>query len=450
MLKGYFIHNAVIINEDKRFTGCLKMTGALIEAIYEGEPRADEQLENHTVINAGGFWLIPGAIDDQVHFRDPGLTWKGDLYSEPKAAVAGGVTSFMEMPNTVPGAVTHSLLADKYVIAAEKSLANFSFYIGATNNNLDQLLRTDPKTVCGVKIFMGSSTGDLLVDNESALEDIFREVKLLIAVHCEDDSVIKENAEQARLQYDGFVPMSLHSHIRSEEACYRSSAHAVEMATRLNTRLHILHISTARELDLFRNDIPSVEKRITTEACVHHLWFSDADYSSKGSLIKWNPAIKTAADREALQEAVRSGKIDVLATDHAPHTLEEKQKSYFQCPSGGPLVQHALPALFELCRKGVFTPELIVRKYSHAVADLFQIAKRGYLRPGYYADVVLIDPDRPQIVRENSLLYKCGWSPFTGQTFNTAVSRTFVNGNLVYNEGQFDETNKGMRLLFER
>ncbi len=450
MPKGYFIHNATIINEDKRFTGCLKMTGQLIEAIYEGAPRKEENLRNHTVIDAKGFWLIPGAIDDQVHFREPGLTWKGDLYTEPKAAIAGGITSYMEMPNTIPSATTQSLLADKYVIASEKSLANYSFYMGTTNSNLDQLLKTDPRTVCGIKIFMGSSTGDMLVDNPSSLENIFKEVSLLIAVHCEDDPLIKINAAKVRTEFGDAVPMKMHPLIRSEEACYRSSSKAIEMATRFNTRLHILHISTARELELFRNDIPSIEKRITAEACVHHLWFSDLDYERKGAFIKWNPAIKRIEDRDAIRAGLLNGKIDVLATDHAPHTLEEKRKSYFDCPSGGPLVQHALPALFELCKQGIFTPELVVRKYAHAVADLFKIHKRGYLREGYFADVVLINPDHPELVKENELYSKCGWSPFTGTTFNSTISKTFVNGNLVYDEGVFDESNNGMRLTFDR
>jgi dihydroorotase len=450
MSKGYFIHNATIINEDKRFVGCLKITGAFIESIYEGTIHPEENLKNHQVIDAQGYWLIPGAIDDQVHFRDPGLTWKGDLYTEPKAAVAGGVTSYMEMPNTVPGAVTQALLADKYVIAAEKSLANYSFYLGTTNSNLDQLLKTDPKTVCGIKIFMGSSTGDMLVDDNHALADIFREVKMLIALHCEDDNLIKANALLAREQYGEQVPFTLHSTIRNAEACYSSSSKAVELANRFDTRLHILHISTEKELSLFRNDIPSSQKRITTEACIHHLWFEEADYLTKGAWIKWNPAIKSHRDREAIREAVINGKIDVLATDHAPHSIEEKKNTYFNCPSGGPLVQHALPALFELCLQGVFTPELVVRKYAHAVADLFQVHKRGYLREGYFADVVLINPNQSQLVTEASLLYKCGWSPFTGTRFNSVVSRTFVNGNLVYDEGVFDETNKGMRLSFDR
>lgn len=450
MAKGYFIFNALIINEDKRFIGCLKTRGEFIEDVYEGLKKVDEDLSGFTSIDAQGFYLIPGAIDDQVHFREPGLTWKGDLYTEPKAAVAGGVTSFMEMPNTVPGAVTLELLEDKYSIASEKSLANYSFYMGTSNSNLEQLLAINPQTVCGVKIFMGSSTGDMLVDNSETLKSIFKEVKMLIALHCEDDNLIKENMIQARAKFGDNIPFTEHAIIRSEEACYASSSKAIELATRFNTRLHILHISTARELELFRNDIPSSQKQITSEACVHHLWFTDADYTTKGSFIKWNPAIKSLHNREAIREAVKSGKIDVLATDHAPHSLEEKKQSYVLCPSGGPLIQHALPVLFELCQQGVFTPELIVRKYAHAVADMFQIKKRGYIRKGFYADIVLINPNKPTIVTEESLLYKCKWSPFTGETFHSSVSRTFINGNLVFNDGFFDESHKGMRLQFER
>jgi dihydroorotase len=450
MPKGYFIKNALIINENRRFIGCLKVTGEFIESIYEGEPEPQEFLKNHIVIDGAGLWLMPGMIDDQVHFREPGLTHKGDLYTEPKAAVAGGITSYMEMPNTVPSAVTQRLLADKYVIANEKSLANYSFYIGAANTNLDQLLKTDPKTVCGVKIFMGSSTGDLLVDDKDALIAIFKEVKLLIATHCEDDPMIKTQMAKARSEYGDAVPMRLHPLIRSEEACYKSSSEAIELATKYDTRLHILHISTARETQLFRNDIPSVQKRITAEACVHHLWFTDDDYATKGGFIKWNPAIKTTEDRAAIREALKSGRIDVLATDHAPHTLEEKRNSYFQCPAGGPLVQHALPALLELCFQGVFNPELVVQKFAHSVADLFQIKKRGYLRPGYFADLVLVNPDNLQQVKQSNLYYKCGWSPFLGSTFHSSIDKTFVNGNLVYNQGIFDESHTGMRLEFER
>jgi len=450
MPKGYLVHNALIINENKRFIGCLKTNGLVIESIYEGTISESEQTKGYEIIDAKGNYLIPGAIDDQVHFREPGLTAKGDLYTEPKAAVAGGITSYMEMPNTNPPAVTQNLLADKYVIAQHKSLANYSFYMGTTNSNLDELLKTDPKQVCGVKIFMGSSTGDMLVDSNAALNNIFSEVKMLIALHCEDDPMIKIEADKARAIYGEKVPFSMHPQIRNTEACYASSCRAIERAAKYDTRLHILHISTAKEISLFRNDIPLSQKRITAEACVHHLWFCDEDYEKKGSLIKWNPAIKTANDRAAIREAVINGKIDVLATDHAPHTIEEKRNTYFNCPSGGPLVQHALPALFELVSQGVFTPELIVQRYCHAVADMFQVSKRGYLREGYFADFVILKPNNPTKVNADLLYYKCGWSPFDGDTFSTTVEKTFVNGHLVYNDGTFDESQKGMRLTFER
>lgn len=447
---GYLIQNALIINEGKRFTGCIKIQGKLIESVYEGVPRPEDKAQGCTIIDASGKWVIPGAIDDQVHFREPGLTHKGDLYTEPKAAVAGGITSFMEMPNTRPSATTQDLLAAKYVIAAEKSLANYSFFIGASNSNLEDVLLTDPKNVCGVKVFMGSSTGDLLVDNQTALENLFRECKLLIALHCEDDLMIKQNAENHKKIYGENIPPEFHPVIRNEEACYKSSSLAVELATKYNTRIHILHISTAKELSLFRNDIPSTEKRITSEACVHHLWFSDEDYKTKKNLIKWNPAVKKASDRAAIQQAVIDGRIDVLATDHAPHTLEEKNRPYFSSPSGGPLVQHALPALFELAAKGIFTPELIVQRYCHAPADLFKIEKRGYLRPGYYADIVILDPESSFRVSVDNLLYKCQWSPFEGTSFRTSIHKTFVNGHLVYDQGNFNETERGMRLSFNR
>ncbi|MCB0820818.1 MAG: dihydroorotase [Bacteroidetes bacterium] len=450
MRKGYIINNATIINENRRFTGYVVIKGQFIELVGEGTFNNREDYKGYEEIDANGKYLIPGAIDDQVHFREPGLTPKGDLYSEPKAAVAGGITSFMEMPNTYPPAVTQNLLADKYLIAEEKSLANYSFYLGTTSDNLDQLLKTDPTQVCGIKIFMGSSTGNMLVDDSAVLSDIFREVKMLIAVHCEDDNIIRSNAEKAKAEFGENIPMRLHPEIRSAEACYASSSKAVELAAKYNTRLHILHISTERELSLFRNDIPLSEKRITAEACVHHLWFSDEDYHSRGSFIKWNPAVKSVRDRDAIREGVINGKIDVLATDHAPHTLLEKENPYFSCPSGGPLVQHALPALFELAAQGVFTPELIVSKYCHAVADMFSINKRGYIREGYFADLVIIDPDKSSRVERNLLYYKCGWSPFEGLKFSSTVEKTFVNGHLVYNDGVFDESRRGMRLTFNR
>lgn len=449
MSQGYLIENALIINEGRRFQGYVLISEDKIAEVGEGD-FTGTVTNGITSINAEGLILIPGAIDDQVHFREPGLTPKGDLYSESKAAVAGGITSFMEMPNTFPPAITQNLLADKYVIASEKSLANYSFYMGTTATNLDQLLQTDPSTVCGIKIFMGSSTGDMLVDDPYALNDIFREVKMLIAVHCEDDHIIAENTKRIKAKYGENIPMDLHPVIRNDEACYASSSKAVELATKYNTRLHILHISTEKEISLFRNDIPSIEKKITSEACVHHLWFTEQDYRTKGSFIKWNPAVKKESDRSAIREALISGKIDVLATDHAPHTLAEKQNPYLKCPSGGPLVQHALPALFELAAEEVFDYELIVKKYCHTVADLFQVEKRGYIKKGYYADIVLINPNKPQKVTRDLLYYKCGWSAFEDTTFSSTVEKTFINGNLVYNDGVFDETNRGMRLKFNR
>jgi len=450
MSKGYIIENATIINENSRFSGYVIVAGKKISKIGKGSLPVDIQKAGYQIINAEGRYLIPGAIDDQVHFREPGLTAKGDLYSEPKAAVAGGITSYMEMPNTSPPAVTQSLLAEKYETAAQKSLANYSFYMGTTSTNLEEIIKTDPTQVCGLKIFLGSSTGDMLVEDKHVLEDLFREVKMLIAVHCEDDHIIYNNLQKTKEKYGNEIPMHLHPEIRNTEACYASSSRTVELAMKHNTRLHILHISTEKELSLFRNDIPLIEKRITAEACVHHLWFSQEDYQRLGSKIKWNPAVKSLRDRDAIRQAVIDGRIDVLATDHAPHTKVEKQNPYLSCPSGGPLVQHALPALFELAAQGVFTPELIVNRYCHAVADMFQVKERGYIREGYYADLVLINPNKPKLVEEQSLLYKCGWSPFEGVTFSASIEKTFVNGHLVYDNGIFDESERGMRLSFNR
>lgn len=444
---NYLIKGATLINEGKRKTADVRLKGNFIETVSAEvlEPEAGE-----TVVNAAGRYLIPGAIDDQVHFREPGLTHKADIYTESRAAVAGGITSFMEMPNTNPQTLTQELLAQKYQIGSEKSLANYSFFMGASNNNLTEVLKTDPKTVCGVKVFMGSSTGNMLVDDQQTLDGIFRECPMLIALHCEKEAIIRENLARYQTEYPAGIPVTAHPKIRSAEACYASSSEAVALAEKYGTRIHILHISTAKETSLFRNDIPLTQKKITAEACVHHLWFTDADYETRGNFIKWNPAIKSAADREAVRAAVLDGRIDVLATDHAPHTLEEKSMEYGKAPGGGPLVQHALPALFELTRQGVFTPELVVQKFSHNVADLFQIDRRGYIREGYYADLVLIDPDAPQTVSKTNVLYKCGWSPFEGDTFTHAVTHTWVNGNLVYENGIFDETVRGMRMLFNR
>ncbi len=402
------------------------------------------------VIDAMGNYIFPGAIDDQVHFREPGLTHKANLFTESRAAVAGGITSFMEMPNTVPNTLTQELLEDKYQIASKSSLANYSFFMGASNDNIDEVLKTDPKTVCGVKVFMGSSTGNMLVDNKETLTNIFSKCNMLIATHCEDEATVRKNLAEYKEKYGDDIPMEFHPIIRSEEACYLSSSMAVELAKKYNTRLHILHISTAKELSLFRNDIPLKDKRITAEACIHHIWFSDEDYKTKGARIKWNPAVKKASDRDAILEAVNNNTIDVLATDHAPHTIEEKDGVYTKASSGGPLVQHAINTLFELNRKGKIELTHIAQKFSHDVATLFQIEKRGYLREGYYADLFIANLDKKNIVTKENLLYKCGWSPFEGQEFNSKIETTIVSGNLVWNQGKLIEGTNGQRLSFER
>lgn len=440
------IKNATVVNENKRFNGGVLIEGAFISKVFEGEApyTADK------VIDAEGKLLIPGAIDDQVHFREPGLTQKANIRTESRAAVAGGITSFMEMPNTVPQATTIELLEDKYKIASETSLANYSFYIGTTNNNIDELLKVDEKNVCGVKIFMGSSTGDMVVDNEAALEEVFKNVKMLIATHCEDDPMINENTKAYREKYGEDMPIKYHPEIRSREACYKSSSFAINLAKKHGARLHILHISTAEELELFDADIPLKEKKITAEACVHHMWFQLEDYDKKGTFIKWNPAVKTSRDKEAILQGVIDNKIDVIATDHAPHTLEEKSNNYFNAPSGGPLVQHALVAMLEHAKNGKITIEKIVEKMAHNVAIMFDVEKRGYIREGYYADLVLVDLNNSWEVTKDNILYKCGWSPFEGEVFSSKVVSTYINGNLVYNDGVLDESHRGMRLTFDR
>ena len=394
--------------------------------------------------------MIPGCIDDQVHFREPGLTYKADIFSESRAAVAGGITSFMEMPNTVPNALTQALLEDKYAIAAEKSIGNYSFFMGVSNDNYDEVMRTNSENVCGIKIFMGSSTGNMLVDNYNTLEHVFANAPTLIATHCEDETTIKNNLARAKESFGLDIPIEMHPLIRSEEACYLSSSFAVELAKKTGARLHVLHISTAKETGLFSNTLPLKEKKITAEACVHHLWFSDEDYATKGNLIKWNPAVKTSVDREMIWSAVLDNRIDVIATDHAPHTLEEKGQNYLNAPSGGPLVQHALLAMLEKSIQGVISIERIVEKMAHAPADLFRINNRGYIKEGYYADLVEINTGRKTQVNKNNVFYKCGWSPFEGITFNHEVSRTFVNGRLVYEGGKIIEGSNGKRLLFNR
>jgi dihydroorotase len=401
------------------------------------------------VLDANGMLLMPGMIDDQVHFREPGATDKAEIHTESQAAVAGGITSFMDMPNTNPNTVTLDALESKYQVAAEKSVANYAFYLGATNNNIDVIRSLDPKQACGIKVFMGSSTGNMLVNREEALEQIFRDAPVLVATHCEDSPTIQRNQEEARAKYGDDVPMSMHPIIRSEEACYLSSSHAVELAKRHGTRLHVLHLTTAKEMELFEAK-PLEEKRITAEVCVHHLHFSDKDYDLHGALIKCNPAIKSSSDRDALRQALRDGRIDVVATDHAPHLLEEKLRNYFQAPAGLPLVQHALPMLLELYHDRHITLETLVERACHAPAKLFDIVERGYLREGYWADLVLVDLHSPMLVEREDLLYKCGWSPLEGEQLRSTVDTTIVNGNIVYQQGKLYPEPHGQRLQFNR
>lgn len=440
------IKNVSIVNEGKVVIGNVLIEDKFISKISFSELA----ISVDKIIDGSGKYLFPGCIDDQVHFREPGLTHKGEIYTEAKAAVAGGVTSYMEMPNTVPNVFTQDLLEDKYKRASEVSLANYSFFMGASNSNLEEVLKTNPKNVCGIKVFMGSSTGNMLVDKRETLEGLFSKCKMLIATHCEDEETIRQNMQSYREKYGDDVPVECHPLIRSEEACYLSSSLAVELAKKYNTRLHILHISTAKELELFDNTTPLKEKRITAEACIHHLWFSDEDYKTKGNFIKWNPAVKKASDRDAILKGVLENKIDVIATDHAPHTIEEKEQNYFKAPSGGPLIQHSLVAMIEMHKQGKITLEKIAEKMAHAVADCFQIEKRGYIREGYYADLVLVDLNDSVKVDKSTILYKCGWSPFEGLTFHSKVNLTFVSGHLVYENGVFNEKIKGDRLSFLR
>lgn len=447
-MKNYLIIGAQIVNEGQKFIGNVLIRNKKIASIST-EP-INKLPANTITIQAKGKLLLPGVIDDQVHFRDPGLTHKGDIYTEARAAVAGGITSFMEMPNTNPQTITNTLLKEKFKVASKKSLANFSFYIGATNDNIQELKKADRKLTCGIKVFMGSSTGNMLVDQLSSLSAIFSITDLPIAVHCEDEASIQSNMAKYQEEYGEDIPIELHPKIRSREACFKSSLFAINLAKRLNTRLHIIHISTADELSHFRNDIPSLEKRITSEVCIHHLWFDDSDYARKGTMIKWNPAIKSANDREALIEAVNDNRIDVIATDHAPHTMEEKDNPYTRAPSGGPMVQHSLVAMLEYVHQGIFSLEKIVEKMCHTPADIFQVKNRGYIREGYYADLVLVDSDDPWTINKSNLYYKCGWSPLEGTNMRSRVINTFVNGHLVYDNGIFDETIKGKALEFNR
>lgn len=444
-MASIIIKQGNVVNEGRQQVLDIYINDGVIEEIAPIINRKAQQ-----EIIAEGLTVFPGCIDDQVHFREPGLTHKATIYTESRAAVAGGITSFMEMPNTNPPSTTLELLEEKYKIAAHSSLANYSFYLGATNSNAEEVKKVDPKNICGVKIFMGSSTGDMLVDNESTLEDIFRNSPTLIATHCEDDVLVKHNLEEFKAKYGDQLSAEHHPLIRSEEACYNSSSKAVALAQKTGARLHILHISTAKELSLFRNDIPLSQKKITAEACIHHLWFSDANYAEKGNFIKWNPAVKTPQDREAIFKAVLDGRIDVIATDHAPHTIEEKSQSYLAAPSGGPLVQHALQAMLDFYHEGKISLEAIAQKMAHNVAELYQISKRGYIREGYAADLVLVNLNKGYTVNKSNILYKCGWSPFEGHTFKTSIVKTLVSGNLVYEAGELIDGHLGQRLTFDR
>ena len=440
------IQNAQIVNENTVFTGDVLIENNLIKQIS----KKINPTENTTIIDAKGSYLIPGVIDDQVHFREPGLTQKANIATESKAAIAGGITSFIEMPNTVPQATTQELLEDKFKIAAKSSYANYSFMFGGTNDNLEEILKTNPKNVAGLKLFLGSSTGDMLVDNEEVLEKIFSSTKLLISVHCEDEATIRKNTAHYKAIYGDDIPLKFHPIIRSEEACYLSSSRAIALAKKTGARLHVFHLSTEKETHLFRNDIPLEEKQITAEVCVHHLWFSDEDYDKKGTHIKWNPAVKTANDRAGLWKALLDDRLDIIATDHAPHTIEEKNNVYTKAPSGGPLVQHALNAILEKVKDGTISIEKAIEKMCHNPAKIFKIEKRGFIKEGYFADLVLINPTKSNTVTKESLLYKCGWSPFEGTEFSSTITHTFVNGNLMYDNGTFNEEIKGERLLFNR
>ena len=452
----YIIKNATLVNEGKSFMASVFISGEIIEKIIPtesqqvDEPTSQHDYEGYEVIDAKGLLLLPGAIDDQVHFRDPGLTHKGDIATESRAAIAGGVTSFMDMPNTVPNTLTQQLLQDKYDIAAEKSMANYSFYMGASNDNLNEVLKTNPKDVCGIKVFMGSSTGNMLVNNSDTLQRLFQEAPCLIATHCEDEDIIRRNIEIYKSKYGDEAPASIHPLVRSAEACYKTSSEAAELASKYGTQLHILHLSTAKEIKLFRNDIPLKDKKITAETCLHYLLFDDRDYEKKGMFLKCNPAVKTENDKLALIQACNDNHIDILATDHAPHTLEEKNKPYFSAPSGGTSVQHLLLGALELANKGVMTKEKVVELLSHNPAILYKIDRRGFIREGYYADLVLINPNERHIISNNDVLYKCGWTGYSGMELNNSVTHTFVNGELVYHNGSFKDNYRGSRLLFNR
>ena len=443
IVMNYILKNGVLVNEGRKTEADILIKNGKIEKIGPSITELGAE-----IIDVKGSFILPGCIDDQVHFREPGLTHKASIYSESRAAVAGGITSYMEMPNTVPNATTQELLQDKYDIASKNSLANYSFFMGATNDNLEEVLKTDPKWVCGIKVFMGSSTGNMLVDNKETLEGLFSNVSMLIATHCEDEQTIQRNLRDAKGKYGEDIPIEQHPVIRNEEACYLSSSLAVSLAKKHNARLHVLHISTAKETELFDADTPLIEKNITAEACVHHLWFTEDDYSRFGTKIKWNPAVKSKSDREGIWAALLDNRIDVVATDHAPHTLEEKSNNYLNAPSGGPLVQHALLSMFEHAKNGKISIERIVEKMAHNPAILFRIEKRGFLREGYFADLVVVKPEAGEVVAKENILYQCQWSPFEGTKFSYSIDKTFVNGSLVYDRGQIIEAGIGNRLSF--
>ncbi len=444
-MRSTIIKNARIVNEGRITEGDLQIEGERIS-------RIGPSLSSPTarVIDIDGKYLLPGIIDDQVHFREPGLTHKGDIYSESRAALAGGITTYMEQPNTVPQTTTIEKLEEKFQMGARSSFANYSFLFGGTNDNLEELKKLDRNACSGVKLFLGSSTGNMLVDDEVVLEQIFRNTEMVISAHCEDESTIRHNLEMFRAKYGDDIPIKCHPLIRSEEACYLSSSKAVALAKKTGARLHVFHLSTGKEMDLFTNAIPLEKKKITAEVCLHHLWFSDEDYETRGTHIKWNPAVKKASDRKALWEALLDGRIDVIATDHAPHTLEEKDQTYVKAPSGGPLVQHLLPAMMEKVLDGKIPLEMMVTKMCHNPAILFQIQDRGYLREGYFADLTVVDPDDPWKVKKGNILYKCRWSPFEGTGFRSRITHTFVNGHLAYDNGTISEERKAKRLTFNR
>jgi dihydroorotase len=445
--KDLLIHNATIVNEGRPFAGYVLIRGQRILAVGEGDVEADSTCE---VVDANGMLLLPGIIDCHVHFREPGVTHKGDISTESRAAVAGGVTSFFEMPNTQPQTVTLALLEQKMAIAAEKSVANYSFFLGASNDNIAEIVNADPRSVCGVKVFFGASTGNMLVDKITSLEEIFKKSPIPVAAHCEDETIIRANSEAMKLKYGEDVPIEMHPVIRNSEACYRSSELAVNLARKHNTRLHITHLSTAAELSLLENNIPLSEKRITAEVCTHYLWFCDQDYARLGTKLKVNPAIKSANDQEALLQGLIKNKIDIISTDHAPHLADEKANTYFKAPSGTPLVQHSLPAMLQMVKQGKMAITTLVEKMCHAPAICYNIEKRGFIRPGYFADLVLVNTENPFTVEKENILYKCNWSVFEGTTFDAQVEKTYVNGHLVFDKGKIDDTKKGLRITFDR